>query len=608
MLHTSPFIRCVQTSVAIAAGISQYRGLQDDEQSTSKPLKSASRGHPTKASTAGKSSLQPIKDDEDEPSQQKSTEDATRHISKLMLRVDAFLGEWLTPEYYESITHPPDSRLMLAGAKSELLKRGDYVESTVPRTELKEGYSPGMWKSPNLPARSGNELALDALSDLSSKSSTRAHARDRAATQGSILSTGQAQNLGSNSVSGGYVPPTPRYAISPSDPIPKGYVAHARDACVEVDYQWDSSRSPQSWGDGGSYGEEWSSMHKRFRNGIQRMVHWYRIHEASALRQTGHGRHLHTAHHEEYNSEDTDTVLVLVTHGSGCNALIGALTDQPVLLDVGMASLTMAVWKERPEDPASESYKSSLSREQNTFNPDVPLSAEYKVVITASVEHLRSDSTPLIIPLFQRPNLQLQADFLSPPRLEQRRTFSNPHPKYRISKSSIVTTSPIDVPTEPTSTWRSSSLQGSASAATRPNPSSGLWAPPEEPSVHPDSVLAHAETAQAEAKAKAAVVDGGSQPPPPPPPTRETTSKEGLPTIGSMAEKGENETSEARDVEFDLQQGGGSEAGKAETEIGRNTLWDPKSIAGQPGLWNPVRPEVKERIEKPKRRWTMSDQ
>ena len=606
VLHTSPFIRCVQTSVAIAAGISQYRGLQDEEQSTSTQPKSALRSHASRASTAGKSSLQPIKDDEDDLSQQASTEDATKHLSKLMMRVDAFLGEWLTPEYYESITHPPDSRLMLAGAKSELLRRGDYVESPVPRTELKEGYSPGMWKSPDLPARSGNELALDGLSDLSSKSSTRTHVRDRAATQGSMLSTGKAQNLGSNTVSGGYVPPTPRYAISPSDPIPKGYIAHARDACVEVDYQWDSSRSPPSWGDGGSYGEEWSSMHKRFRNGIQHMVHWYRIHEASALRQTGHPRHLHPAHHEEYDSEDTDTVLVLVTHGSGCNALIGALTDQPVLLDVGMASLTMAVWKERPEDPASESYTSSLSHERSTSNPDVPLSAEYKVVITASVEHLRSDSTPLTIPLLQRPNLQLQADFLSPPRLKQRRTFSNPHPKYRLSNSSIVTTSPIDAPTELTSTWRSSSHQGSASAATRPSASSGLWEPP-KPYVHPDSVLAHAETARVETKATAAVADGGNQPPPPPPPTRETTSKEGLPTIGSMAKEGGNE-SEAKDKEPDMPQGGEAEAGKAETEIGGDALWDAKPIVGQPGLWSPVRPEIKERMDGPKRRWTMSDQ
>ncbi|KAI3486832.1 hypothetical protein L1887_49537 [Cichorium endivia] len=46
-----------------------------------------------------------------------------------------------------------------------------------------------------------------------------------------------------------YVPPTPSYAVSTSDHIPRGYVAHARNATVNVDYQWDSSRYPQNWGD-----------------------------------------------------------------------------------------------------------------------------------------------------------------------------------------------------------------------------------------------------------------------------------------------------------------------------------------------------------------------
>ena len=612
VLHTSPFVRCVQTSVAIAAGISQYRGLQDEASSVSKQPKSASRGHAPKASSKmgsiEESSLQSIKDDEDDRDQEQIPEDvdATKHLSKLILRVDAFLGEWLTPEYYESITHPPDSRLMLAGAKSELLRRGDYVESPKPRTELNEGYLPGMWKSPDLPAQSNNEMSLDRLSDISLKSSTRARSRDRAATQGSALSTRTVQDLGSNALPGGYLPPTPRYAVSPSDPIPKGYVAHARDACVDVDYQWDSSRSPQSWGDGGSYGEEWSSMHKRFRNGLQHMVHWYRIHEASALRQTGHPRHLHPTYHDESDDEDADTVLVLVTHGSGCNALIGALTDQPVLLDVGMASLTMAVWKERPEDPASRSHKPGPSQDRSTSNPDVPLSAEYNVVITASIEHLRSDSTPLTVPLLQGPNRQLQADFLSPHSLEQRRTFPNPHPKYRLINSSIVTTSPIDAPAESTSTWQSSDYSRNTGAATGPRSVTGLWAPP-KPYINPHSVLARAETARAETTATTAVTDGGGQPPPPPPPpTRETSSKEGLPTMSLMVKRAGNER-EAIASE-NTPQGGEAEANEAGTEIGGKTDWEPKPAAGQPGLWNPVRPEVEERMEGPKRRWMVKDQ
>ena len=39
---------------------------------------------------------------------------------------------------------------------------------------------------------------------------------------------------------GRYTPPTPTYALSAADAIPPGFVIHARNACVEVDYQWNS--------------------------------------------------------------------------------------------------------------------------------------------------------------------------------------------------------------------------------------------------------------------------------------------------------------------------------------------------------------------------------
>ena len=600
-------------------------------QSTSKQAKAALQDNAprvqTKSGSAGKSSLQTIRDDEEAPEQQPSREKEAKHGSKIKLRLDAFLGEWLTPEYYESITHPPDTKLMLAGAKSELLRRGEYVESPGLRAESKKGYLPGMWGSPDLQPQGNKDMSQEGLSKLSLNSSSKVSTRDRASTQGSVFNSRAAQDLDTKTLPGGYLPPTPRYAVSPSDPIPKGYVAHARDACVDVDYQWDSSRTPQEWGDGGSYGEEWSAMHKRFRNGLQRMIHWYRIHQASALRQIGHPRNLHPIHAEESDDDDVDTVLVLVTHGAGCNALIGALTDQPVLLDVGMASLTMAVWKERPEDPASQSFKPGLSSPAKTSNLDVPLSAEYNVVITASVEHLRADTTPLTIPILQQPNHQVPTDLLSAPRFTQRRTFSNPHPKYRLSNSSIVTTSPIDVPTSPeaTTTWsptssgsRQGSLQRSDSITTRPRSVTGLWTAP-QPYVHPSSVLARAETAKAETKATAAVADGGAQPPPPPPPTRETSRQAGVPTLASVAAGKEKDNSHeetgSEAIEDEDEQGEartGEETPRAETGEGGERkgqpLWDPKPATGQPGLWNPVGPEVRERMEGPKRRWTVNDQ
>ena len=49
-------------------------------------------------------------------------------LSKSVLRLDSFLGEWLSPDYFEHITPPPRSMLMLATAKAELLRRENYNE------------------------------------------------------------------------------------------------------------------------------------------------------------------------------------------------------------------------------------------------------------------------------------------------------------------------------------------------------------------------------------------------------------------------------------------------------------------------------------------------
>lgn len=657
VLHTSPFIRCVQTSIAIGAGLSQYQGLQHEAQAAAKQSETAvqerTRKVSTKSSTTAKSPLHTIKDDEDGEIQKDGTpdraaivDDQAKPSPKIKLRLDAFLGEWLTPEYYESITHPPDSRFMLAGVKSELLRRGDYVEGPELPTESKKGYGPGLWGSPNLVLQNTAGTPSD-ISNLSLKSPIQLSKRDRASTFGSVFAKKDKPELSARALPGGYVPPTPRYAISPLDPIPKGYVAHARDACVDVDYQWDSTRPPSDWGDGGTYGEEWSSMHKRFRNGIQKMVHWYRIHQTSALRQTGHPRNLHPIHPGASEDEDTDTVLILVTHGAGCNALIGALTDQPVLLDVGMASLTMAIYKEKrqednsnanpPKPSPSSPFPSSSSsppRHRQPQNPDNPLSAEYIVVITASVEHLRADSTPLTIPLLQNPSLQLQADFpslSSQPSYRPTRSATTSHSRYRLSNSSMVTQSPIDLPTTHwASTWRQPSggsaanvpssggredwLGGGgstsgASAATaaamnhvRSN-SAGLWAPPVLDKAHAQSVVARAETAREEkheydAKATMVADDGERSRPPP---TREGTAKGQVPTMGPVAH-GEGKEGEDKEGEEE-----GNEAEEDENG-GESELWGQSSGHGQTGLRNPVRPEVRERWEGPKRRWTINDQ
>ncbi|MCJ1246667.1 hypothetical protein MMC30_003876 [Trapelia coarctata] len=256
----------------------------------------------------------------------------------------------------------------------------------------------------------------------------------------------------------GYIPPVPSYAISPSDPIPPGYVAHARDACVEVDYQWDSMRPPQDWGSGGEYGEEWSSMHRRFRKGLQEMISWYTQHPDSRDNTNGHTGPIHEFQIDD--DDETDTVLVLVTHGAGCNALIGALTNQPVLLDVGMASLTMAVRKDVSSPPVNSLMPSMDTRRKSSI--DVGISYDYDVRLVASTDHLRAGSSALA------PSIMHRSSTTSTPH--------SVHPKgrYRSITTGNMFESPIDGGFKLPEFTSRKTLQRS-STSTPDSPNSGLW-------------------------------------------------------------------------------------------------------------------------------------
>lgn len=338
----------------------------------------------------------------------KSNISMTSNTARTLLRVDAFLGEWLSPDYFDNITPPPSSKMMVAGAKADLLRRGDPVDTVRSSSSAaaKEGNFPGGWVSnpsiSNGRSKKFHEIPLANMSTLAHDLPRLDRANSHAS--GSLGRVRSNQRLASRIESGSnedavrYVPPVPSYAISPSQPIPQGYVAHARDACVKVDYQWDSSRPPLEWGSGGEYGEEWSSMHKRFRRGLHEMISFYlnggglqrpgNLSDGSAGSQQFESQLL-----EDSDDEETDTILVLVTHGAGCNALIGALTNQPVLIDVGMASLTMAVrknvdYKRLPQKDASDT---SPSR-RRLSSKDPGISDDYDVEIVASTDHLRAGS------------------------------------------------------------------------------------------------------------------------------------------------------------------------------------------------------------------------
>ena len=464
VIHSSPFLRCIQTSVAISAGLNQHHDA-DQSIHTRSPSKTALRSgsirrRESEVTRSPKLSAIP-EPDEDGASPSRRLQRKARTVKKARLRLDAFLGEWMSPDYYESITPPPDSVMMVASAKADLLRHENIHSSEDSSRSISvHGNFPGGWGSPWSSARDGNAVNSDSpLSTLPSLSQALPK-NDRMSSQSNSQSSkGKFDRpplqtvYQTNGQASEYTPPIPNYALSPADAIPQGYVAHARDACVEVDFQWDSMRPPHDWGHGGDYGEEWSSMHHRFRRGLQQMILWYSTHEDDA-----------TPRPDVHESEDidTDTVLILVTHGAGCNALIGALTNQPVLLDVGMSSLTMATRKDKNTGRTDITVPSVSVRRRSSI--DYGISADYDVRLVASIDHLRSGSS------------------FSSSRSQSIQTAFTPHPTHHRSRigstaSTIVYESPIDGGFKFPEATTSTRAERSSSIATDRS-FSGLWSKP----------------------------------------------------------------------------------------------------------------------------------
>ncbi|KFY99640.1 hypothetical protein V498_00592 [Pseudogymnoascus sp. VKM F-4517 (FW-2822)] len=400
VIHTSPFLRCVQTSVAIASGIAQNPARNHSRQPTSTQLSDAPVFQSSSVFQSSPRIRPKIKTDSPrlepilEPASPETTKDAPT-ISKATLRVDAFLGEWLSPDYFEQITPPPSSVLMVAGSKADLLRREDYSNITItPREATATGGFPGGWGSPVIAPDSDKEDSI--ISPRQSAPRDRTNSVSSVNSTASRISGRPSSKLTSpqNGENAAYIPPIPHYAVSGSDPIPSGYVAHAKDACVDIDFQWDSMREPQNWGNGGEYGEEWSSMHKRFRRGLALLVDWYRQNDEpkklTSRPSTSQGPT--DTSPETTADEDTELVIILVTHGAGCNALIGAMTNQPALLDVGMASLTMAVLRPTPQNTPG-STPGVTPAHSRTSSRTTTLYDEYDIKLINSTEHIRRSST-----------------------------------------------------------------------------------------------------------------------------------------------------------------------------------------------------------------------
>ena len=337
-----------------------------------------------------------------------STPDQTN--IKTMLRVDAFLGEWLAPDYFERITPPPSSTMMVAAAKATLLRREqiEVFETSTP----KPGHFPGGWSKANsrkaFPtiAVEEDEMDVDTMSLMvplrTQRSNSANSSADHFAHGKPILSELRPSKAA-------YNPPVPAWAIAPSEPIPRGYCGHARDACVDLDLLWDSMRFPQDWGDGGEVGEEWSAMHKRFRKGLSKMMDWYSRHTP----EFHPDREDPLAMDDEELSDleegdDYDLTLVLVTHAAGCNALVGALTDQPVLHDFGLTSLSMAVKKdlehlETMPSPTKDYSRSPTGRRRSSVYSGI--AETYEMEILSSTSHLRAGAQATSASALSSPHL-----------------------------------------------------------------------------------------------------------------------------------------------------------------------------------------------------------
>jgi broad specificity phosphatase PhoE len=301
VVHSSPFLRCIQTSASLVSGIAQHHHQQAVD------------------------------------AQWENKDAEPERFVKPALRLDAWLGEWMTTDYYTDITPPPTSQLMVGTTRNEYMRAPGGI-------------------APVTFTKSSSSLQQDAVEEAT-------------------LPT---------SVTGGFVPPSPMYAISNSGMIPMGYFSQAKEF-VDFDCMWDSMK----FGEGAELGEEWSTMHTRFRTGYKKLIQYYSNEKPSIATATtrslvkkekssapvaitcGNPTPPFSDSDSEDEEDDIETVVILVTHGAGVNALLGAITDKPVLIDIGIGSLSWGVLR----------------------SPVVGDTPTYDLKLTANTEHMRP-STP----------------------------------------------------------------------------------------------------------------------------------------------------------------------------------------------------------------------
>lgn len=311
---------------------------------------------------------------------------ASKQESELTdLKIDAWLGEWLSSGYYAKSEPPPPSEKLVKSAKEGLKKPPEEIKGADIANTIRE-FDEVNWADMQRDAKDTKAAPTYEKTGLRAMAA-KGHSMPRRSRTVSLTTNRDAagaipasEAIGRRPRSSTYSPPVPTYSIAPQDTIPIGFVAHARDACVNPDFDWDSQQSPLEWGDGGQYEEEWSTMHRRFRNGLQSMLMYYEAETADQMET-------------EDGESDEDLILILVTHQAGCNALIRLVTGAPALHDVGTASLTLAVRKAGLTRQQSAASSTSPSRRRGSL--DLGFDDDFDMKIIASTEHLRSGSNPL---------------------------------------------------------------------------------------------------------------------------------------------------------------------------------------------------------------------
>lgn len=375
IIHTSPYLRCLQTSIAIGAGL--------QSSSVAMPV-------PGRRQHSSLSHISTV-DNDSADLQNLSidtsvrpdliTEQITKSVrERPMLKIDAVLGEWLSATYFEHTEKPPSSKEMVSSAKTILHTPAEELKGVDFLSSIKDISTIDWQEKENeaslIPTREKTGLRAMALYGASAPGRTRhlSFGADVANAARNIQTSlrKQQQNI--------YSPPIPTYAMAPQDPIPPGFVAHARDSCLDIDFEWDSMMEPLDWGDGGPFDEEWSSMHRRLRNGLQKMLAYYEQTDSTGS---------DTASTE---NDEEQLVLILVTHQACCNALIRLITGAPSLHDIGTASLTLAIRKETNQDSEVIQTRPPDSRRGSL---DTNIAEDFDMKIIASTEHLRGGSNPL---------------------------------------------------------------------------------------------------------------------------------------------------------------------------------------------------------------------